>query len=120
MNRIQRRLVVIFFIAVIAALGWLWVDTTLTEARAGAARTPVSYSGVARRSTVGAGAPGVGATPGRGAGAPGVGATPGVGAGAPGAGATRGAGAGARGAGVTPSPGVGANAGGPVNRVGAR
>jgi len=75
----------------------------------GAPVTPVSYAGVARRSTVGVGAPGVGATPGVGVGAPGVGATPGVGVGAPGVGAA-------------PVPGVGtpANRGGPVNRVGVR
>lgn len=66
------------------------------EAVAGAPVTPVSYAGVARRSTVGAGAPGVGATPGVGAGAPGPG--------------------------VTPAPGVNtpANQGKPVNRVGVR
>lgn len=64
----------------------------------GAPVTPVSYAGVARRSTVGVGAPGVGATP-----------VPGVGVGAPGVG-------------VTPAPGVNtpANRGGPVNRVGRR
>lgn len=75
----------------------------------GAPVTPVSYAGVARRSTVGVGAVGVGATPAPGVGAPGVGVTPGVGVGAPGVGAT-------------PVPGVGtpANRGGPVNRVGAR
>jgi len=96
----------------LAVAGWLWngeicptsngglVDTA--EAVIGAPATPVSYAGVARRSTVGAGAPGVGVTPGVGAGAPGVGVTPGVGAGAPGVG-------------VTP-----ANRGGPVNRVGVR
>lgn len=68
------------------------------EAVVGAPVTPVSYAGVARRSTVGVGAPGVGATP-----------APGVGVGAPGVGAT-------------PVPGVGtpANRGGPVNRVGVR
>ena len=33
------------------------------EAIVGAPRTPVSYAGVARRSTVGVGAPGVGAAP---------------------------------------------------------
>ena len=62
----------------------------------GAPVTPVSYAGVARRSTVGVGAPGVGVTPGVGVGAPGVG--------------------------VTPAPGVNtpANRGGPVNRVGRR
>jgi hypothetical protein len=67
------------------------------EAVVGAPVTPVSYAGVARRSTVG-----VGVTPGVGVGAPGVGATPGVGVGAPGVG-------------VQP-----ANLGGPVNRVGVR
>ena len=46
------------------------------EAVVGAPATPVSYAGVARRSTVGAGAPGVGVTPGVGAGAPGPGAAP--------------------------------------------
>ena len=62
----------------------------------GAPMTPVSYAGVARRSTVGAGAPGVGVTPGVGVGAPGVGATPAPGVNTP------------------------ANRGGPVNRVGVR
>ena len=46
------------------------------EAVVGAPATPVSYAGVARRSTVGAGAPGVGVTPGVGVGAPGVGVAP--------------------------------------------
>ena len=46
------------------------------EAIVGAPATPVSYAGVARRSTVGVGAPGVGVTPGVGVGAPGVGAAP--------------------------------------------
>jgi hypothetical protein len=68
--------------------------------------TPVSYAGVARRSTVGAGAPGVGVAPGVGPGAPGP--SPGVGVGAPGVG-------------VAPGPGAApVNAGGPVNRVGVR
>lgn len=71
------------------------------EAVVGAPATPVSYAGVARRSTVGVGAPGVGVTPGVGVGAPGVGVTPGVGVGAPG----------------VNTPG---NVGGPVNRVGVR
>jgi hypothetical protein len=66
------------------------------EAVVGAPVTPVSYAGVARRSTVGVGAPGVGATPGVGVGAPGVGATPAPGVNTP------------------------ANLGGPVNRVGRR
>lgn len=98
----------------------------VAEAQAviGRPASPVSYAGVARRSTVGAGAPGVGVTPGVGAGAPGVGVAPGVGApgvgvapgvGAPGVGVTPGVGAGAPGAGVAPG-----NAGGPVNRAGVR
>lgn len=74
--------------------------TPSAEAVVGAPATPVSYAGVARRSTVGAGAPGVGVTPGVGVGAPGPGAAPGVGAPGPGA-----------------AP---ANRGGPVNRVGVR
>lgn len=109
MTRITRRYVLMFGLA---AAGWLWnfdILPTLqgdlvaiAEAVVGRPATPVSYAGVARRSTVGAGAPGVGVTPGVGAGAPGVGVTPGVGAGAPGPGA---------------APG---NRGGPVNRVGVR
>ena len=75
-----------------------WVATA--QAVVGAPATPVSYAGVARRSTVGAGAPGVGVTPGVGVGAPGPGVAPGVGAPGPGA-----------------AP---ANRGGPVNRVGVR
>ena len=62
----------------------------------GAPVTPISYAGVARRSTVGVGAPGVGVTPGVGVGAPGVGAAP------------------------VPGVGTPANRGGPVNRVGVR
>ncbi len=73
------------------------------DAVVGAPVTPVSYAGVARRSTVGVGAPGVGVTPAPGVGAPGVGVTPGVGVGAPGVGV-----------------GTPANRGGPVNRVGVR
>lgn len=62
------------------------------EARLGRPATPVSYAGVARRTTVRrAATPGVGA--------PGVGVRPGVGAG---------------------RAGVGVNRGGPVNRVGRR
>lgn len=95
----------------LAAAGWLCQAglVTTVEAVVGAPATPVSYAGVARRSTVGVGAPGVGVTPGVGVGAPGVGVTPGVGVGAPGPG-------------VTPGVGVGtpANKGGPVNRVGRR
>jgi hypothetical protein len=109
----------------LAAAVWLWhgeikptVDGSLAataEAFIRRPATPVSYAGVARRSTVGAGAPGVGVTPGVGVGTPGVSATPGVGAGAPGAGVTPGVGAGAPGAGAAPG-----NRGGPVNRVGMR
>ncbi|MEJ2309279.1 MAG: hypothetical protein P8Y83_10205 [Gammaproteobacteria bacterium] len=71
------------------------------EAVIGRPVTPVSYAGVARRSTVGAGAPGVGVRPRAGVGGPasGVGVLPGAGAG---------------------RVGVGRNAGGPVNRVGRR
>lgn len=46
------------------------------DAVVGRPATPVSYAGVARRTTVGVGAPGVGVTPGVGAGAPGVGVQP--------------------------------------------
>jgi hypothetical protein len=80
------------------------------EAVVGALATPVSYAGVARRSTVGAGAPGVGVAPGVGAG--------GVGGPASGVGVLPGAGAGQ--AGVGYSGGAGVNLGGPANRVGAR
>ena len=71
------------------------------EAVIGRPVTPVSYAGVARRSTVGAGAPGVGVRPRAGVGGPasGVGVLPGAGAG---------------------RVGIGRNAGGPVNRVGRR
>lgn len=93
-----------FFLAGIAGTAWL-ANGQITplmevgfiasaEAVVGAPATPVSYAGVARRSTVGAGAPGVGVTPGVGVGAPGVGVAPAVGVGTP------------------------ANRGGPVNRVG--
>lgn len=83
----------------IAAAGWLGSGangTLVAPAKAvvGRPATPVSYAGVARRTTVRAATPGVGA--------PGVGVTPGVGVGAPG---------------VAPAP---ANRGGPVNRVGVR
>jgi len=85
------------------------------EARFGRPATPVSYAGVARRTTRRAVTPGIGA--------PGVGVAPGVGAGgvggpASGVGVLPGAGAGQ--AGVGYSGGVGVNLGGPVNRVGVR
>jgi hypothetical protein len=69
------------------------------EAVIGRPVTPVSYAGVARRSTVGVGAGGVGGP------ASGVGVLPGAGAGQ---------------VGVGYSGGVGVNLGGPVNRVGVR
>lgn len=79
------------------------------EARFGRPGTPVSYAGVARRTTRRAVTPGVGA--------PGVGVG-GVGGPASGVGVLPGAGAGQ--AGVGYSGGVGRNLGGPVNRVGVR
>jgi hypothetical protein len=97
---------------VLAIGGWMGCgsDGSLVVTAAaviGRPATPVSYAGVARRTTVravtpGVGAPGVGVTPGVGVGAPGVGVTPAVGVGAPV---------------VHPAP---ANLGGPVNRVGVR
>ena len=70
----------------IATVAWAWngqIYQTFkgnivapAEAVVGRPATPVSYAGVARRSTVGVGAPGVGVTPGVGVGAPGVGAAP--------------------------------------------
>ena len=64
----------------LAAAGWVGTGPAgvMTPAHAivGRPATPVSYAGVARRSTVGVGAPGVGAAPGVGVGAPGVGAAP--------------------------------------------
>ena len=113
----------------LAAAGWFGYGNNgpvvTAQAVVGAPATPVSYAGVARRSTVGAGAPGAGVAPGVGVGAPGVGVAPGVGApgvgvGAPGVGVAPGVGG--PGAGVG-APGVGAapaNRGGPVNRVGVR
>jgi hypothetical protein len=74
------------------------------EAVVGRPATPVSYAGVARRTTVRAVTPGVGAG-GVGGPASGVGVLPGAGAGK---------------AGVGYSGGVGPNLGGPVNRVGVR
>lgn len=83
----------------LAAAGWVCAGGDTAEAVVGRPMTPVSYAGVARRTTVRAVTPGVGA--------PGVGVMPGVGVGAPGVGV---------------APGVGApmNLGGPVNRVGVR
>ncbi len=113
------RLTRVAFAAVIAAVALLWNGeigpssyglVSTAEARIGRPLTPVSYAGVARRSTVGVGAPGYGVTPGYGAGgvggpASGIGVLPGLGAGQ---------------AGLGYSGGVGVNLGGPVNRVGIR
>jgi len=86
----------------LALAAWIWDGQVQTfcngdliasaKAVIGRPATPVSYAGVARRTTIRVATPGLGA--------PGVGVTPGVGAGAPGVG-------------VEP-----ANRGGPVNRVG--
>ena len=100
--------------SVLAAAGWICNGgigpnssgflMATAEARFGRPMTPVSYAGVARRTTVRAATPGVGAG-GVGGPASGVGVLPGAGAGQ---------------AGVGYSGGVGANLGGPVNRVGVR
>ena len=104
MSRSKQRYLIMFGLA---AVGWLFNGAigpasdgfimATTEARVGRPATPVSYAGVARRTTVRVATPGVGA--------PGVGARPGAGAGQ---------------AGVGYSAGVGVNLGGPVNRVGVR
>ena len=122
MTRSTRRNVLLLSLA---AAGWLCNGEigpgfqggliAAAEAVVGAPATPVSYAGVARRTTVRAVTPG--------AGAPGVGVAPGVGAGgvggpASGVGGLPGAGAGK--AGVGYSGGVGRNLGGPVNRAGVR
>ena len=98
------------FMVGLLAVGWLGSGSSeslvsTAQAVVGRPATPVSYAGVARRTTVRVATPGVGA--------PGVGATPGVGVGAPGAGVAPAAGA--------PGPGAApANRGGPVNRAGVR
>ncbi len=78
-----RKYLLLFGLAIAA---WAWNGQIIpnssgdlissAEAIVGAPATPVSYAGVARRSTVGFGAPGVGVTPGVGVGARGVGAAP--------------------------------------------
>jgi hypothetical protein len=78
--------------------------SSTAEALIGRPLTPVSYAGVARRTTARVVAPGVGYG-GVGGPASGVGVLPGMGAGQ---------------AGVGYSGGVGVNLGGPVNRVGIR
>jgi hypothetical protein len=122
MTQTMRRTVQMFCLA---AAGWLCNGAigptsqgglvATAEAWIGRPATPVSYAGVARRSTVrwatpGAGAPGYGVRPGYGYG--------GVGGPASGVGVLPGAGAGQVGVGY--SGGVGVNLGGPVNRVGIR
>ena len=82
----------IFGASIVAVVAWLGCDmesivVPTADAVRGRPATPVSYAGVARRTTVRA------ATPGAGAPGVGVGPTPGVGA---------------HGAGVAPTPGVGA------------
>jgi hypothetical protein len=76
----------VLLVFAIAAAVWVWDGGILptsqgnliatAEAVVGMPATPVSYAGVARRSTVGAGAPGAGAAPHAGVGAPGAGAAP--------------------------------------------
>jgi hypothetical protein len=106
MNHILCRYLLIFSLV---AAGLVWngeirptskgFPVAVAEAVIGRPATPVSYAGVARRSTVGVGAPGVGVAPGH---------SPGVGLGAPGVG-------------IAPGPGAAPmNLGGPVNRVGVR
>jgi len=97
-----------FFGFVLAIAGMFWNGNfwptaergliNSAEARFGRPATPVSYAGVARRTTVRVATPGVGAG-GVGGPASGVGVLPGMGAG---------------------RAGVGPNLGGPVNRVGVR
>ena len=100
------RLLKYFLMCTLATAGWLIGQGPSfsnligsAEARFGRPATPVSYAGVARRTTRRALTPGVGGP------ASGVGVLPGVGAGQ---------------AGVGYSGGVGVNLGGPVNRVGVR
>lgn len=98
----------------LASAGWLFngqIGPTsqgglmaTAQAVVGRPATPVSYAGVARRTTARAVTPGVGYG-GVGGPASGVGVLPGAGAGQ---------------AGVGYSGGVGVNLGGPVNRVGVR
>lgn len=116
----NRSILKVMLVLGLGAAVWLWSGdiptslkespTAVAEAIIGRPRTPISYAGVARRSTVGPGAPGVGLAPGVGAG--------GIGGPASGVGVLPGAGVGQ--AGVGYSRGVGVNLGGPVNRVGIR
>lgn len=107
MKRFGRKNLALLMTAVLMFASWSVSDklrhtlldslVSPVEAYLGRPATPVSYAGVARRTTVRVATPGVGA--------PGVGVRPGVGAGQ---------------AGVGYSAGVGGNLGGPVNRVGVR
>ncbi|MCU0835498.1 MAG: hypothetical protein MUC77_13885 [Chromatiaceae bacterium] len=109
-HKILRTLVVL----ALASAGWLFNGQigpgpqgglmATAEAVVGRPATPVSYAGVARRTTARAVTPGVGYG-GVGGPASGVGVLPGAGAGQ---------------IGVGYSGGVGVNLGGPVNRVGVR
>lgn len=70
MKHVTRKFV---FMVVLAAAGWFWNGdirpmlhgdlVAVAEAVIGRPATPISYAGVARRSTVGLGAPGVGVSP---------------------------------------------------------
>ena len=71
MKRLTNRWLIVLGLIVAS---WLCFGAAVAEAVRGAPATPVSYAGVARRSTVGAGAPGAGVTPGVGVGTPGAGA----------------------------------------------
>ena len=88
----------IFKAVISAAGGLLLTSPSLAAPYCTAVGVPAGCVGrpAVRATTPGAGAPGVGVTPGVGAGAPGVGVAPAAG------------------------PGVGPNAGGPVNRPGRR
>ena len=107
MKRFGRNSVILLLTGLLMVVTWSFsdqlrhpmLDSLVSPAKAylGRPATPVSYAGVARRTTVRVATPGVGA--------PGVGVRPGVGAGR---------------AGVGYSAGVGGNLGGPVNRVGVR
>lgn len=111
MTRVTARYVLMF---VLAAAGWLCNGelgptspkslVATAQAVIGRPLTPVSYAGVARRTTVRVATPGVGYG-GVGGPASGIGVRPGLGAGQ---------------VGVGYSGGVGVNLGGPVNRVGIR
>lgn len=58
MTHVRRRLGLVIGLAAV-----VWAFGGAVDAWVGRPATPVSYAGVARRSTVGVGAPGVGAAP---------------------------------------------------------